>query len=279
VAGSVTSPASGNTLMLLHPTADKALELTGNATVDLNNKGGVYINSSSSQAASATGNAKLIAPTTSITGNYTTSGNAALQTTITTGVSAAADPLSSITQPSTSGMTVQSNSTMTINGTQTLQPGVYNGGITLSGNANVTLQPGVYYVNNGNFKVSGNSSVSGSGVTIFTNQKVDFSGNGAVTLSPPSSGAYAGISIFQDRGATSGGPSDPDIKLSGNSNFNVTGTIYAANGAVQVTGNGGVSTTGSQIIAKTLKVTGNGTVKLDWDANVVARKTTIALVE
>ncbi len=35
----------------------------------------------------------------------------------------------------------------------------------------------------------------------------------------------------------------------------------------------------SQIIAKTLKISGNGTVILDWDVNAVAEKAMIALVE
>ena len=46
---------------------------------------------------------------------------------------------------------------------RTLSPGVYNGGISLSGSSSVTLNPGAYYIN------GGGTSLSGSGVGVWPN--------------------------------------------------------------------------------------------------------------
>ena len=91
--------------------------------------------------------------------------------------------------------------------------GIYSG-ITLSGNATLTLNAGIYIIEGGGLSVSGNASVTGSGVMIFnagsaynattgnyggTYGSITLSGNGTYSLSAPTTGTYAGILIFQDR--------------------------------------------------------------------------------
>ena len=52
------------------------------------------------------------------------------------------------------------------NSSQTINPGIYSQ-ITVSGNAKLTLNPGIYVIAGGGFTVSGNASVTGSGVMIY----------------------------------------------------------------------------------------------------------------
>ena len=49
----------------------------------------------------------------------------------------------------------------------TINHGVYCGGITLVGNVNLTLNSGTYIINGGGISVTGNSTITGTGVTIY----------------------------------------------------------------------------------------------------------------
>ncbi|MGL4489852.1 MAG: pilus assembly protein TadG-related protein, partial [Rhizobiaceae bacterium] len=51
--------------------------------------------------------------------------------------------------------------------TQTLNPGVYCGGILIQTKAVVTLNPGVYIINGGQLKTTGSGTLQGKGVTIY----------------------------------------------------------------------------------------------------------------
>src|ERR1700730_4257677 len=79
----------------------------------------------------------------------------------------------------------------------TLQPGTYVDGITVSGSNSATLQPGTYYLTGGGLTVSGNATITGTGVLLYITgltggnpMAVNISGNAVVTLTPPTSGTY-----------------------------------------------------------------------------------------
>jgi hypothetical protein len=159
----------------------------------------------------------------------------------------------------------------------TYYPGYYANGLSLTGNFTAVFQPGTYYMD-GTFKVNGNSSSSltGSGVMIFVGPSgsLDLGGNGSVTLSPPTSGTYQGIGIFQSRSNST------DFKVAGNGNFSMTGTFYAPDATMQITGNGDVE--GSQLIGYQLANKGgggSGAVSVVYNSNNVARTRVLNLVE
>jgi Flp pilus assembly protein TadG len=261
--GQTANPA----ILLLDPTMARALDGTGNGNVTVTG-GSIVIDSSNRQAGVLTGNGNISAPNVNFYGNYNTTGSGEFASTVKTGVAPTADPLLSLPVPDPTTMTVQSSNNYQVSssGNYTLQPGVYRGGISLSGPSpgTVTLMPGIYYMQGGGFSISGGLSVSGSGVTIYNapvknNESVSLSGNGSLTLSPPTSGAYKGIAIFQERSATA------EVDITGNGSMNLTGTIYAAGATVELTGNGGSNVMGSQIIADSMTVTGNGSVSVNYD--------------
>jgi Flp pilus assembly protein TadG len=149
LAGVVPSPA----ILLLSPSASPALTASGNGSLTVSG-GAVAIDSSASNALSASGNAALTAPQFLIAGNDSTSSNGTITTdptsnNIQTNANQMPNPLSSLPTPTTSGLTTQSSSALAINTNATLSPGVYIGGITISGTASVTLQSGTYYMEGG----------------------------------------------------------------------------------------------------------------------------------
>jgi hypothetical protein len=120
------------------------------------------------------------------------------------------DPLKEFLAPTQADYPVQSSQQLVLAGaaTHNLQPGVYVGGIRASGNANVVLAPGVYFIAGGGLAISGNANFIADGVTLYnaspTGQTgnagaISIAGNGRVVLSPPDSGPFGGMTIFQER--------------------------------------------------------------------------------
>ena len=177
-------------------------------------------------------------------------------------------------------MTVQSKKGMTITKDVTLNPGVYVGGMHITGGT-VTLNPGIYYLNGGGLSVSGSGSLLGAGVMIYNapqspSDVISISGSGnAITLSPMLSGPYAGVTLFQDRTSTNG----VGISASPSTNITMTGTFYAAAATLSITGNGANQTLGSQYISYDLNLSGNGTYYCNWSAPNTPGTRDILLVE
>ena len=253
------------TIMVLDPTAGGALTLSGNASINLG--GGVYIDSSSSTALSANGNAAIKASVIDVHGGVQKSGNASFSPAATTGALMVSDPLVGLTAPTYSGTPISES--LSGNSKATINPGVYSQ-ITVSGNASLTLNPGIYVIAGGGFTLSGNASVvtgtvvspvTGTGVMIYNTKSstgtygsVTLSGNGAISLTAPTTGTYAGILIFQDRNNAKA------LTFSGNAMQGMAGTIYAPAAQLAESGNAQIGSTSNpvSIIVDTLTLSGNG---------------------
>jgi hypothetical protein len=61
--------------------------------------------------------------------------------------------------------------------------------------------------------------------------------------------------------------------------MNISGTFYAADAPLNINGKGGVNVIGSQYISRNLNVTGNGDIKIIWNATATARARLIGMVE
>jgi len=246
----------GQSIIVLDPSAGGALTLAGNATIKI--PGGVFVNSSSSTALSASGNAQIKATVIDVHGGVQKSGNASFSPAPTTGAAITPDPYASLASPSTSGMINYGSESLSGNATATIKPGIYSQ-ISVAGNASLTLSSGIYIIEGDGLSVSGNASVTGSGITIFnagskypttggTYGTITLSGNGSYNLSPPTSGTYAGIVIFQSR------DNSKALTLSGNAS-GMTGTIYAPAAQLAESGN---SQLNASVDVDTLTISGNG---------------------
>src|SRR5262249_35163047 len=140
---------------------------------------------------------------------------------------------------------------------------------------------GIYYMDTGGFSLGGGVTLVGNGVMIYNapspksnSDVININGNNgaSVTLSPPTSGPYKGISLFQDRTSTQ------SLSVAGHGNFHITGTFYAAKANLTVAGNSATSM-GSQYISDSLTVTGTTATNITWNQNSTAQQRIIGLVE
>ena len=273
----VTSAAYSPAAILVLGPSGSTVTLSGTTKVTASG-GSVVVDSTSSSSITSSGSPSITTPELDLSGNISYSGtNPNKATTTKYGQTPTPDPLANLAVPSSAGMTVQSNSAISLSGstTRTLSPGVYNGGITMSGSSSVTLSPGEYYINGGGITMSGSSSISGSGVFIYNagSGGISLSGTGAVSLSPMTSGTYAGLTVFQNRSSTAG------ATLSGGSNIDLSGTFYFPSAAVTMSGSSGTAVMGAQVISKSITFSGSSGVDVNYSANSVARKSSITIVE
>ena len=279
-AVSVGKPNSGEFgILVLDPDDKSAFNAGGGGTIEVK-RTPIIVNSSSSEGSIANGGTKISAPSYFLAGNYTTSGGGQFLGQMNLNSRATPDPLADLPVPDKSTMPVQSNGRKQYtSGTTVLYPGVYKGGLSASSTANIVLMPGIYYMDQGGFQFTGQGSLTGDGVMIYNEpgngnaNGVSISASGSVRLSPPTSGIYQGLLLFQERTST------VSASISGGSNMNISGTFYFAGALLSVTGSAGFTNFGSQYISNTLNVQGSGTVYVDWDPNKVAQVRLITLVE
>ena len=241
-------------ILALDPSASGALSLSDNASINI--AGVVYVDSSSSSALSASGNARVKAAAIDVHGGVQKTGNASLSPAPVTGAAVLA--VASLPLPSTAGMTNYGSVSLGGNSSKTIQPGIYSS-ISVSGNAKLTMASGIYIIEGGGFSMSGNASVTGSGVMIFnagsnypgiggTYGSISLGSNGSCSLSPMMSGPYAGVVFFQP------GDNKQAMTVTGNAS-GITGTTYAPGAALSESGNGAIN---GSLIVDTLTISGNG---------------------
>jgi hypothetical protein len=241
-------------VIALDPTASSALGVSGTATLSLSGCG-VTANSSSPTAATISGNGIVSTDFLNVVGGYTVSGSASLTSvsTPTTKSAAVADPYADLSVPPL-GACNQSGYKSKANHSETLSPGNYCGGFTVSAQSTVNLSPGTYYINGDSFRVNGGGTLTGSGVTIVLTGSgsdyatIDINGGANVSLSAPTSGDYAGVVIMQDRNAPSSGTN----KFNGGSTTDYSGAIYFPKQEIEFTGGNETGGGCVRIVAKTI---------------------------
>jgi Flp pilus assembly protein TadG len=266
-------------ILVLNPTAPGALTNTGSGSMTV---AGVptIVDSNSASAATATGGGTVTSPEIDVTGVPGISGSGNWVGTVNDGQPPVPDPLAYLPEPDPSTMVVQSKNPTHIAGQNTtvLYPGVYKGGITVTGQGMLVMEPGIYYMDGGGFSFSGLGGMTAAGVMIVNapnsnSDNISINGNGAINFSPPTSGIYQGISLWQVRSATN------TIYVNGNGGSSMSGTFYTANGTLNVGGNGTNDVIGSQYISYNLTLGGNGSFSVNWNANQVGKTRIIELVE
>jgi hypothetical protein len=206
----------------------------------------------------------------------------------------APDPLRYLAPPDPVALGLPNRGTnLTINsGTVELHPGVYTGGLNIGGTANVTLHanadgtPGLYILQGGGLNVSGSANVGTAagepgGIMVFNawsvlSDAISIDSTGTVTLSPPSTGPYKGLTLFQARGSLLGG-NGPPISLTGYAGTKITGTVYGAYAPCHCHGKDGGCVLGGQHIVDSLSA--DGTVNVNASGKPVANTRQVGLVE
>lgn len=144
------------------------------------------------------------------------------------------DPLASVPAPTTPAGCAYTN--LTVDAATSLAPGVYCGGLHITGGASVTLTPGVYVIKDGPFMVDSGSSVSGNGVGFYLTAtspvgsgnfpNIYFGSDTHISLSAAATGEMAGVLFFEDRSL----PKGALHAILSNDARNLLGTIYLSRG-------------------------------------------------
>ena len=178
-------------------------------------------------------------------------------------VQPAADPLAYLAPPTVGGCT-QTNFTWSV-GITALAPGVYCGGIAISGGS-VTFGPGLYILTGTTglqITGAGIATDAGAGVTFYNSGTggITFSGTGSVSFTAPTSAVSslpAGILFYQDPADTT----PADLSLAGTGNAVLSGTLYFPAAPLTVAGSLNPSMN-TVVVAGSITVSGSVLLKAD----------------
>jgi hypothetical protein len=174
----------------------------------------------------------------------------------------------------------------------TLQPGIYDGGISVKAGATVKLAAGTYFIQNGLFSTrqatvmnadSGGVTIimteptAGTKITNSTQTRIDIQAQTNLTLKAPASGPFAGIVIAQHPNSITDTSKTTANSVIGGGIMSVTGIIYYPKNILYVTGSGSgtlsnpekIATDDKQfaIVADKVFIEGNGQLRLGGAAD------------
>ncbi len=143
--------------------------------------------------------------------------------------------------------------------TDTIPPGRYRSIISMAG-ANLTFEPGLYCVYGANGLQSNGGTLTGDGVTFYlTSGPIEIQGNPLVNLNAPTGGDWAGMLFYLS-------PSNPNgVILTGTADTLYTGTVFAPNAPISMSGDTGTVGFHTQVIGRTVEVGGNATLSVQYD--------------
>jgi Flp pilus assembly protein TadG len=182
---------------------------------DVSAKGcSVAANSSANNAILLNTGGKLTADSINTPGQVLQSNGSHLSGTVHQGAPAIADPYSSY-QEQANG---QFSNCQSYNNQATISAGCWSN-VNVNSGSSLTLQPGTYFFTNLNVN-SGASLTGTGGVTIVAQN--NFSPNGDITITAPTTGGWAGMAIYAMGG----------MNVNSGVRYNVSGTVYAPTSAL-----------------------------------------------
>ena len=247
-------------LIALDETAQSALDVGEGEVVA--HGCSVMVNSDDSEALDGQSGGALTAERICVAGSYSVSPSYAPTPESCNPISDPLETLASPTVPSTCNHT----DLVITDEDRSLDSGRYCGGLQILGDSEVDLKPGLYIFDNGDFRLSGSSVVTGSGVTLYftgDHARVDIATSGAVSLSAPIDGDHAGILFFQDRDAAAG----QDHLFTGNAQSQFEGTAYLPVGDIVFSGSTDTAVRANYtvFVAQTIRFEGPGNLHVYSD--------------
>jgi hypothetical protein len=235
----------------------------------------IAANSNAASAIDLSGNASVTAQSLWTAGGVATGGSAAVQlaSPATTQAWPLLNPYANLqvgTVPACSGINLKKVTTIPGNST-------ICGGAHLSGGTYTISPSGPVYIDGGDLKLSGKTSLTGQDSTIvLTNKRsggpvgsIDVSGSASLSIHAPSdlNNPFRGVAIFQDPAASSTGTN----KFNGTAAMDISGALYFPSQEVEWSGNNSMAGPGCvQIVALAVTFTGNAALANDNCAAVGA---------
>jgi Flp pilus assembly protein TadG len=272
----------GNAAVIaLNNTKECGLDLRGVASLVVTG-GDTQVNSDHNHGVCANGTTYIETENLNVKGEEWFLGSPTLEGELNTGMPQIPDPLGYLPEPEIT--TKDLGSVKMNNGTKTIGPGYYSGGISQTGGT-LHLTPGIYHLSGDGLDVRGNGSFTAYGVMfhIVGKANVDLAGTGVLEITPPDPSnpdpdfqyaeatTYEGVSIFQARDNTK------TSEILGTDLMNVEGALYFPSNQLKVGGTG--DGFGNQLIADTLLFHGTGDMTIDFKSTVPAGGNRVFLVE
>ncbi len=253
----------GRSIFVLNPKKSGTLSLKKDSAIDI--AGSVFVNSSSKHAVSVKDHASVRAASIHVVGGVQLKKHGTITGDLSTGIAPIADPLAVLVAPGDAigrGKVKCDKDDVLV-----LDPGVYQG-IKASGHCQLILNSGTYILAGGEFKASKDASITGSEVFIYLAgsnfpepgghfKDLKLKTKGTLTLTPPTTGPYAGVLLFQARDNKKRISLDADLA-------GLQGTLYAP--SVQLT-LGKKTEIAMSLIVDRLKLDGGATSNLITDGS------------
>jgi Flp pilus assembly protein TadG len=278
---------AGIGIVVLDPSKDEAFKINKKSKIQLT-EGTIYVNSTSNKAIKIEQESQIIArETPQIVGDYEATDTSSISPEPNTKAKALPDPLASLSVPPCS-LPARGTGTKDApveyhpSNNAVLCPGIYFGGIKLDGSKNITFDncgvpaaEAVFVVTQKGLHVH-DADLTANNVMIYnapeqwckstTNKcgSIHFDKKADVNLTPPTSGPYEGIAIFQDRSCTKA------LDISGRALSGIAGDVYAAKGELKVKGkkkSGGSGVIKASFVVRLLRI-GNHIGADDGDLDV-----------
>jgi len=252
----------------LENTSATGITATGNSDIDLGC--GMITNSTSLNAAIATGSSSVTATPIAAVGDIqdSTHWNDAELLPFTV---AEKDPFADVDVPPFTGCQGNTNKLQVTSG-QTYDHQTDTGiqcFSDMSLNGNVTLGSATYIIDSGDLSIGAQANVTCDGCTfVLTNSNsgtsgvqignVNINGGAQLNLDAPDSGTFDNILFYQDRRASAG--SSQTNQINGNSASVLSGAFYFPTRTLDINGTSNLTFDCGQFVARTVNFSGNGSI-------------------
>jgi hypothetical protein len=155
--------------------------------------------------------------------------------------------------------------------TLSISPGVYCGGLKISGEAEVTAEPGNYVFTGGKLEVKDKSTFQGENVSLYfadDDSVFTFDKDTTIDLTAPKDGLMAGILVYESQSVAKG----HNYTIKSENAKRLLGTIYLPNGKLVVDSKSDVAAESAYtvIVAKQIEIKGaNLVVNADYGGSDV----------
>lgn len=217
----VASGTSKVCILLVDPTQSQSLLVNSGANLNAPNCE-IHVRSTASPAAIFNSGATLNVKKICIKGSNIIK-NGSANPPAETGCAAISDPFSS-SMPAVSVGACNYNNQVYNPGSVTINPGVYCGWTNFNGSGTLTLNPGLYIIKSGGMTFNSGWTVTGNGVTFYLvdqNATITFNGNVNFKLTPPTSGTYANVLMFEPAGLA-----NTNLPINGTGGSTLQGLLY-----------------------------------------------------
>lgn len=266
-ATAATVPGPGTACIQALETSASATGITNSGNTNIEAPACVlHSNSPSTNSASAGGSSSVTALAVSAVGGIQESNNWSVES-YQPYSPALPDPFESVT-PDPDDMNCTTSALSHTTNFSSLPSGT-NCFSSLSVGSNKTVNVpdnfGPIYINGGDVDLKGAFNCTGCTIVLTNKDTSDTAAIGTVksnaqasnNITAPTSGAYKGIAIYQDRRAQAGTP-----KINGGSSSTITGALYFPSQELWFNGGGSVTASCTMMVARRIVFTGNSGIKL-----------------